>query len=162
MATKSQKLAKPGSQQFAFGDAGNADGPVRFTDLLDLFGTKGADAIAAIRTGFPATLLKDTGQYFNVPAQRIRAMVRLPETTALALSKRNALMDAASSERLWRLADMMSLARDVFDNDEDAKIWLRTPNISFRDVAPMDYLDTEPGAIAVREVLNAIATGGAL
>ncbi|WP_414650338.1 hypothetical protein [Duganella sp.] len=26
----------------------------------------------------------------------------------------------------------------------------------------MEYLDTEPGATAVRQVLNAIATGGAL
>ena len=69
-------------------------------------------------------------------------------------------MDTAASERLWRLADLMTMARDVFEDEEAAKTWLRTPNRAFRDAAPMEYLDTEPGAMAVRQVLNAIATGG--
>jgi uncharacterized protein (DUF2384 family) len=56
----------------------------------------------------------------------------------------------------------MHMASKVFGDDEAAKTWLRTPNLTFQDGAPMDYLDTEPGAIAVRQVLNAIATGGVL
>jgi putative toxin-antitoxin system antitoxin component (TIGR02293 family) len=151
---------RPGTTQIA--DIGDAAGPASFTDLMEQFTTKRGDPVEAIRIGFPASLLKDAGQYFDVPAQRIRAIVRLPETTAHTLSKRGARMDAASSERLWRLADVMSIAREIFDDEEQAKLWLRTPNLSFHDTAPMDYLDTEPGAIAVRQVLNAIATGGAL
>lgn len=52
------------------------------------------------------------------------------------------------------------MAQIVFDDTEVAKTWLRTPNLAFRNTAPMDYLDTEPGAVAVRQVLNAIASGG--
>ncbi|MET0267471.1 MAG: antitoxin Xre/MbcA/ParS toxin-binding domain-containing protein [Duganella sp.] len=137
-------------------------GPASFKELLHQFGADRGRAIAAIRAGFPASLLKDTGVYFDVPAQRIRAIVRLPETTAHTLTKRGALMDPAASERLWRLADLMHLASAVFDDADAAKAWLRTPNLTFNDAAPMDYLDTEPGAMAVRQVLNAIATGGAL
>lgn len=133
-----------------------------FAELVRELSSNGNSAIAAIRTGFPASLLKDAGAYFDVPAQRIRTIARLPETTAHTLVKRGALMDAAASERLWRLADMMKLAQEVFEDEEAAKAWLRTPNLTFQDDAPMDYLDTEPGAIAVRQVLNAIATGGAL
>ncbi|MES2262068.1 MAG: antitoxin Xre/MbcA/ParS toxin-binding domain-containing protein [Pseudomonadota bacterium] len=118
-------------------------------------------AIQAIRAGFPTVLLKDTSTYFNVPANRIRAIARLPETTAHALVKRGANLDAAASERIWRLADVVMMAKDVFEDEEAAKAWLRTPNRTFRDAAPMDYLDTEPGAMSVRQVLNAIATGGA-
>ena len=118
-------------------------------------------AIEAIRAGFSANVLKDAGIYFDVPANRIRAIVRLPETTAHALVKRGASMDVATSERIWRLADVMFLAKDVFEDAEAAKAWLRTRNRAFDDAAPMDFLDTEPGAMAVRQVLNAIAAGGA-
>ncbi|SFU61957.1 antitoxin Xre/MbcA/ParS toxin-binding domain-containing protein [Pseudoduganella namucuonensis] len=118
-------------------------------------------AMTAIREGFPASMLKEAGTYFEVPASRIRAVVRLPETTAHSLVKRGGNLDAAVSERLWRLADLMWMARDVFEDENAAKIWLRTPSLAFRSLAPMDYLDTEPGAMSVRQVLNAIATGGA-
>lgn len=161
MASKSAN--KPDSERpIAGAGIGAPVGPGSFSELLQQFGARGGDPVEAIRVGFPASLLKDTGQYFDVPAQRIRGIVRLPETTALALVKRGALMDAAASERLWRLADLMSMAIAIFDDEEMAKTWLRTPNLSFHDVAPMDYLDTEPGAAAVRQVLTAIATGGAL
>lgn len=137
-------------------------GPKTFTDLLQQLGSNSANSVDAIRVGFPVSLLKEAGQYFDVPAQRIRAIIRLPETTAQNLSKRGAMMDASASERIWRLADVMHMACEVFDDEETAKAWLRTPNLSFHRAAPMDYLDTEPGAMAVRQVLNAIATGGAL
>jgi putative toxin-antitoxin system antitoxin component (TIGR02293 family) len=117
-------------------------------------------AIEGIRAGFPANIIKDTSAYFDVPAHRIRSIVGLPETTAHTLVKRGANLDVAASERIWRIADLMLMATSLFENDESAKMWLRTPNRAFRDAAPMDYLDTEPGAIAVRQVLNAIGSGG--
>lgn len=133
-----------------------------FADILRELASDRNLAIGAIRAGFPASLLKDTGLYFNVSAQRIHAIAHLPEPTAHALVKRGANLDAAASERIWRLADLVTMAREVFEDEESAKTWLRTPNRAFDDVAPMEYLDTEPGAMAVRQVLTAIATGGVL
>ncbi|HEU5435588.1 MAG TPA: antitoxin Xre/MbcA/ParS toxin-binding domain-containing protein [Telluria sp.] len=137
-------------------DEGNA-----FAVLVEQLPANREDAIDAIRGGFPAAVLKDAGQYFEVPASRIRAIVRLPETTALALGRRGANMDAGVSERIWRLADLAHMAREVFDSKAAATDWLRTPNRSFAGTAPIDCLDTEPGAMSVRQVLNAMATGGA-
>jgi putative toxin-antitoxin system antitoxin component (TIGR02293 family) len=122
----------------------------------------GRDLVQAIRTGFEADLLAAAGDYFEVPAARIRAIARVPDTTAHRLVKRHALLDASASERLWRLADVATMAEDVFEDESAAKQWLRSPNQAFLGVAPIDYLDTEPGAKAVRQVLNAIATGGAV
>lgn len=132
-----------------------------FAALVDQLPADRQQAIDAIRAGFPARLVKDAGIYFDVPASRIRSLVRLPETTAAALAKRGASMDAGVSERFWRLADLVYMAREVFEDKEAATRWLRTPNRSFLDAAPMDYLDTEPGAMSVRQVLNALASGGA-
>jgi putative toxin-antitoxin system antitoxin component (TIGR02293 family) len=134
--------------------------PNRFAALRgDL--RSGRDLVQAIRTGFDADLLTAAGDYFEVPAARIRAITRVPDTTAHRLIKLHARLDAAASERLWRLADVAAMATDVFEDELAAKQWLRSPNQAFLGVAPIDYLDTEPGAKAVRQVLNAIATGGA-
>lgn len=61
-----------------------------FTDILRDLTVDRNLAIGAIRAGLPASLLKDAGLYFNVPAQRIRAIARLPDTTAHALIRRGA------------------------------------------------------------------------
>jgi uncharacterized protein (DUF2384 family) len=63
---------------------------------------------------------------------------------------------------LRELLDIAAMAEGVFEGEEAAKQWLCAPNRAFSGDAPIDYLDTEPGAKAVRQVLNAIATGGAL
>ncbi|MGV7206495.1 antitoxin Xre/MbcA/ParS toxin-binding domain-containing protein [Oxalobacteraceae bacterium A2-2] len=131
-----------------------------FSSLLDALRTGSDTAAAGIRQGYPATLLKDASRHFGVPANRIRGMLRLPETTAHTLLKRGGRLDAPASERLWRLADLTLLAVDVFEDEEAAKAWLRTASPVFDGQAPMDVLDTEPGGMAVRQVLNAIATGG--
>lgn len=122
----------------------------------------GRDPIEVIRTGLTAELLTAAGDYFEVPAARIRAITHVPDTTAHRLIKRHALLDSAASERLWRLADVAAMAEEVFEDEAAAKQWLRSPNQTFLGTAPIDYLDTEPGAKTVRQVLNAIATGGAL
>lgn len=65
-----------------------------------------------------------------------------------------------SSERVQRLDSVMRMATEVFGDEAAAKVWMRDKNISFDGAAPMDYLDTELGAQSVKQVLNAIATGG--
>ncbi|NVM77454.1 putative toxin-antitoxin system antitoxin component (TIGR02293 family) [Duganella sp. SG902] len=146
-------------QPFVGADIGDPPGPASFDDLMRQFGANRSAAVAAIRIGFPATLLDDASRYFEISNQRICAVARLPEATVQAL-KHGALLDAAASERLWRLADLMRMARAVFENDEAAKSWLRTPSAGFNNAAPMDYLDTEPGAIVVRHALAAVVIGG--
>ncbi|UOD29148.1 DUF2384 domain-containing protein [Massilia violaceinigra] len=116
--------------------------------------------IDSIRHGYPVTLLNDAAVYLDVPVERIRSLVCVPGLSAQTLTTRSANLDTTASERLWRLAHVIAMAQDLFEDDESAKTWLRSANLAFGNVAPMDYLDTEPGAMAVRQVLNAIATGG--
>lgn len=132
-----------------------------FADLVERFALNRNEAIDVIRKGLPATVLKEASEYFEVPLSKIRAIVRLPESTAARLVQQQGEVDAAVSERIWRLADVVRMATEVFEDEAAAKTWLKSPHRSFLNVAPMDYLDTEPGASSVRQVLNAIATGGA-
>ena len=68
---------------------------------------------------------------------------------------------AAATERVFRMSIVARMAIDVFEDQEAAIAWMRQPNRAFGDVAPLELMDTEPGAVAVKQVLNAIATGGA-
>lgn len=120
------------------------------------------DPIEAIRTGFDPALLAAASDYFGVSVARIRAIMRMSDDSAYRLIKRHALLNSAASERLWRLADVTTMAEEIFVDTTAAKQWLRSPSRCFLGAAPIDYLDTEPGARVVRQVLNVIATGGAL
>jgi putative toxin-antitoxin system antitoxin component (TIGR02293 family) len=52
------------------------------------------------------------------------------------------------------------MAIDVLEDESAAIEWMRQPNRALGGAAPLDLMDTEPGAVSVRQVLNAIATGG--
>lgn len=129
----------------------------RFVQLMDSLGEAGADPVSMIRKGLPASLLSDAAAYLELPASRMRAFAGLSVHAANALSARNGSMDAAASERLWRLADVMLLARRAFDGDAAAAAWMRSPNPVFGHAAPLERLDTEPGGASVRRVLEAMA-----
>lgn len=58
--------------------------------------------------------------------------------------------------------DVLALAADVFGDAAAAELWLHAPNAVFAGASPSGYLALHPeGAASVRQVLNAIATGGA-
>ena len=67
-----------------------------------------------------------------------------------------------ASGGLGRRAEVMRMAVDGFDGTDAAKKWRTAPNRTFKNTEPIDYLETEPGAMTVRQVLYAIASGGAV
>ncbi len=120
----------------------------------------GIEAVNLIRGGFNAHMLKSASGYLGVPEKRILDVVQVPTATAHRLQKNDQNVDAGATERLYRMGIVTRMAIDVFEDAELAKEWLRRPNRTLAGEAPLDLLDTEPGAASVRQVLNAIATGG--
>ena len=131
-----------------------------FADMVSAEPLAAAAAIAAIRKGYPASILKDTSRFFNVPDARIQAVARVPASTASRLEKGNAKLDPGASERIYRMGTVARMAINIFEDETAALAWMRQPNRALGDAAPLDLMDTEPGAVAVRQVLNAIASGG--
>lgn len=116
----------------------------------------------AIRAGFAASILLDAERHFGISAARIHAIVGLTEADARHLIATRARLDVAQSERLWRLADVAIMAKRVFENEASSQQWLRSPHQLFRGQAPIDQLNTHPGAVAVYQMLQAIMAGGAV
>lgn len=120
----------------------------------------GFAAVQAIREGYPAAILKAASSFFGVTDARIQDIAQVPASTASRLGKNAAKIDAAATERVYRMGTVARMAIDVFEDEATAIAWMRQPNRALGNTAPLDLMDTEPGAVSVRQVLNAIATGG--
>lgn len=105
-------------------------------------------------------MLKSASDFLGVPNTRIQRITQVTPSTASRLERAKSNFDQAASERVFRLAMVTRNAIDVFGNTATAIEWMRQPNHSLGGVAPLELMDTEPGADSVRLVLNAIATGG--
>ena len=134
--------------------------PKMFIDILSGAPLAGIEAVRSIREGYPARILKSASSFFGVPDARIQSIAHVPASTASRLEKNEAKIDAAATERVYRMGTVTRMAIEVLEDEETAIQWMRQPNRVFGDVAPLELMDTEPGAVAVRQVLNAIATGG--
>jgi putative toxin-antitoxin system antitoxin component (TIGR02293 family) len=64
------------------------------------------------------------------------------------------------SDRIYRLARTVALAKHYIGDKDSAARWLRRPNRALGGSAPLDLMDTELGARAVENVLGRIAYGG--
>ncbi len=132
-----------------------------FIRLVSAEPLAGLAAIDSIREGYSASILKSASRFFDVPDARIQAIAQVPASTASRLEKKQARIDPAATERIYRIGSVTRMAIDVFEDQAAAIAWMRQPNRALGEAAPLELMDTEPGAVAVRQVLNAIATGGA-
>ena len=131
-----------------------------FTQIVAGEPLAGFSAVKVIREGYSARVLKSARHFFGVPDARIQHIAQVPASTANRLEKNAAKIDAAATERVYRMGTVTRMAIEVFENAAAAIEWMRQPNRALGNAAPLDLMDTEPGAVSVRQVLNAIATGG--
>ena len=141
-------------------DALKRSDPKMFIDILSGAPLAGIEAVRSIREGYPARILKSASSFFGVPDSRIQSIAHVPASTASRLEKNEAKIDAAATERVYRMGTVTRMAIEVLEDEGAAIQWMRQPNRALGDSAPLELMDTEPGAVAVRQVLNAIATGG--
>ena len=64
------------------------------------------------------------------------------------------------SDRLYRMARLLALARETLGDGARASRWLKRTNRALGGVAPIAAIDTEPGARQVENILGRIAYGG--
>lgn len=73
--------------------------------------------------------------------------------------RRQAHLPAVTSDRLYRLARIYSLALDVLEGKKAASEWLRQPQVGLGNRVPLDLLTTEAGAREVEDLLGRIEYG---
>ena len=116
------------------------------------------DLHLAIRQGFPQGVVGEMLRSSRLTLKELAATLDL-STRSLQRRRREGRLARTESDRLYRLARIVALAKHYIGDDEKAMRWLRRPNRALAGV-PMEVLDTEAGARAVEAILGRIAYGG--
>ena len=119
-----------------------------------------AEKIDLIRGGVAARVVDDMVEYLGVSKRVIFQVLHTPESTAHKLIKDKRRLNAAASERVVRVADIMRMAQETFGGQEPAAQWLTSSNLALGGITPLSMLDTEPDADEVRRILSSINYGG--
>jgi len=83
----------------------------------------------------------------------------VPRRTLAHRKQKHQNLSREESERLARVAGVMAMAEETFQNKDKALTWMRRPRPSLGGHRPVDLLDTEQGARLVEAVLGRIAQG---
>ena len=117
------------------------------------------DLRTAIREGFPQTVVRSVMSSAGLTLAELAATLDL-SPRSLQRRRHEGRLARHESDRLYRLARIVALAKRFIGDEETAARWLKKPNRALGGNTPLGLIDTEPGARAVENVLGRIAFGG--
>ena len=115
------------------------------------------DIARAVRSGLNVTAIDHLIDRHLVTAEEVDRIV-LPRKT-LADRRRKGSLTPEQSDRVIRVARIISDALETFGSQEKAQAWLRRGCAPLQGEAPLDMLDTEEGAREVEHLIGRIAHG---
>jgi putative toxin-antitoxin system antitoxin component (TIGR02293 family) len=116
------------------------------------------DVREAIREGFPHAVL---GELMRASGLTLKELAGALDLSPRSLQRRRrGRLARFESDRLYRMARVLALARESLGDGARASRWLRRTNRALGGVAPLAAIDTELGARQVENLLGRIAYGG--
>jgi putative toxin-antitoxin system antitoxin component (TIGR02293 family) len=114
--------------------------------------------VSVVRCGVVAGLYQWLKEALEVSDQRLSGVVRISQRT---IKRRlgEGRFHPDESERLVRVARLTERAKEVFEDLESARAWLKSPQFALGWEIPLEYADTEPGAQIVEDLLGRIEHG---
>ncbi|MBC7983782.1 MAG: DUF2384 domain-containing protein [Candidatus Obscuribacterales bacterium] len=114
------------------------------------------DWIDMIAKGLPSSAIDTLKAQVGLDDQTMAAALGL-STRTLARARSGAQrLDSVVSDRLYRLARLVAMARWVLENDERAMHWLTQPQFGLGQRRPVDFVKSDPGAREVENLLMRI------
>lgn len=110
-----------------------------------------ADLQAVVSEGLPVRALDETVQ--RVAGRSRTAAVLKDRLVPRATRARRTRLKLRESERVERLARLMALAEQVWEDEEDARAFLRQPHAMLDGKTPLEMAETELGARRVELLL---------
>jgi len=116
------------------------------------------DVRAIIHKGLPYQSLEVIISKFHLDLARMSKILSVPPRT-MARRKAEQRLTAQESDRLARLARILTYATEVFGAEEKASTWLTRSNRILHGTAPIELLDTDLGTQVVETMLGRIEHG---
>jgi putative toxin-antitoxin system antitoxin component (TIGR02293 family) len=120
--------------------------------------TSDRDLREAIRDGFPHAVLEELMRASGLTLKELADALDLSSRSLQR--RRHGRLARFESDRLYRLARLLALARENLGDATRASRWLKRANHALGGVAPIAAIDTELGARQVENLLGRIAYGG--
>ncbi len=113
-----------------------------------------------IRDGLPHGAVERIKGLLDLSDRELAAAMGVSQKTVSRLRKtRAARVSPVAGDRLYRMARLYALARDVTGGEEPARVWLRSPQFGLAGQTPLESMLTEAGAREVEDLLGRIEHG---
>jgi putative toxin-antitoxin system antitoxin component (TIGR02293 family) len=121
-------------------------------------GSRG-EQIVRMRGGTPATVITDLAARFELSQDSLFKLLRLPPSTLKGRIGKNTVLSSSEQDRMYRADRIWSRALEVFEDEANTRVWIKTHNRALGGEAPLALLDTEAGYELVLDTLAHIEYG---
>ena len=119
--------------------------------------SSGLDIIRLVRQGLPVFAVDELMKTFGLTLEEVDRVI-IPRKT-LSHRRRLQTLTPQQSERVLRVARVLSFAVETFGSTAKAMDWVRRPTHPLGDESPLSLLDTEEGAQLTENLLGRIGHG---
>lgn len=114
--------------------------------------------VRSIRHGLPMSAFVALKTELDVGDTVLARIVDISPRT-LTRRKQEGRLQPAESDRLWRIGYLFERASKLLGGPERAREWFKRPKKALGGKTPLEYTDTEPGAIEVEDLLGRLEHG---
>jgi putative toxin-antitoxin system antitoxin component (TIGR02293 family) len=132
------------------------EGPPRSIDQLEA--TELSGLLASIEEGLPTSLVDQVEERLDLTPQEMASFLGISPRT-LERRREDGTLTSGESERLYRIARLFRKAAQVFESEEDARSWLKRPQMRLGEQVPLQIARLEPGAREAERLLGRIEHG---
>lgn len=112
-----------------------------------------------IENGLPARSIERIKQALAIGDVQVSNALGISVKTMGRIRKEKRRLSSQVGDRLYRIAHILALAKEVLEDDEMARIWLNTPQIALNNRVPLDFMNTGAGTREVEDLLLRIEYG---
>ncbi len=117
-----------------------------------------SDLLTSIEEGLPASLIGEVKERLDLTPKEMASFLGISPRT-LERRREKGTLTSIESERLYRLVRLFQKASEVFESEEEARSWLKRPQMRLGEQVPLKIARLEPGAREAERLLGRIEHG---
>jgi putative toxin-antitoxin system antitoxin component (TIGR02293 family) len=114
--------------------------------------------LASLEEGLSAALLDELRDRLALSPEDMASFLGI-STRTLERRREKGTLTSSESERLYRIVRLFQKAMEVFETEEEARRWLKRPQMRLGEQVPLEIARLEPGAREVERLLGRIEHG---
>lgn len=120
---------------------------------------RGMQLIELLSMGLPVSVLDNIHEWTEMSKTDILRITGINERNVARRKSAGGTLTPGESERVARFVRVLDTAVDYFGCKQDAYDWLQSPVRGLGNVAPIDLIATESGALEVTDLIGRLEHG---